>query len=78
MEAAVRKIRSSRAARANTSESIAPGAANPIQNDIVPCRLESGDSRAGEILVGQEAHLRLCSGIPSPRSAHRGHMRNRR
>ena len=34
--------------------------------------------RAGEILVGQEAHLRLCSGIPSPRSAHRGHMPNTR
>ena len=38
MEAAVRRIRSSRAARASTSASVAPGAANLIQNGVAPGR----------------------------------------
>ena len=50
----------------------------PHPYDIMPGCLESGDRRAGEILVGEEAHIRLRSGIPSPTSAYRVHRRDTR
>src|SRR5690242_190794 len=40
----------------------------PYPNDIVARGLEGGDRRTWEILIGEKAHIRLRSGIPSPSS----------
>ena len=50
----------------------------PDPNDVVPGCLKSGDRRAREILVGEEAHFRLRSGIPSPSSMYRAHRQDTR
>ena len=50
----------------------------PHPNDVVPGCLKSGDRRAREILVGEEAHFRLRSGIPSPSSMYRAHRQDTR
>jgi hypothetical protein len=39
---------------------------------------KSGDRRARKILVGQEAHITLRSGMPSPTSMYRAHRRDTR
>jgi len=73
----VSRMRSSRAAHASTSGSVVPRAAILIQTMSCPAA-KSSDRHAREILVGEEAHFTLRSGISSPSSTYRAHMQGMR
>ena len=55
---------SSRASRASTSRSVLPGAVVLNANDIMPCRIKSGDCCAMKILISEERHIKPLSDIP--------------
>ena len=74
----VSRIRSSRAAHASISESGHARRCYPGPNDLVPSGLKSGYRRARKILVGEKAHFRLRSGIPSPSSTYRARRQDTR
>ena len=67
----VSRVRCSRAAEASTVRMVVPALLS-YPNDIVPSRLKNGDRGAREILVGEEAHIRLRWEI----SAYRARVRH--